>query len=246
MPSLFKNALYCLLLCRATLTWADGITVGVQGEANLTPYRQYKTQYSGLPYIGYDNRHVYIDGTEAGAYLINNDSDQLKARWWYLDNEFDPDKSGNSALRQLRVRHSTMMGGLSYQKITPAGAFRAEFSADTLNQSRGLLATVAWLGQVSFLQVDLYPQAGVDWLNKQQASYYYGVSGEEAARTGLASWAHQGVTPWLALAFDWHPVEPLHIYLQPKLTLLTGALRSSPMTDQHYYWVLSSGITWTF
>ncbi|OON41851.1 MipA [Izhakiella australiensis] len=246
MQSLFKNALCCILLCHTSLALADGITLGAQGEANFTPYRQYKTQYSGIPYIGYDNSHVYIDGTEVGAYFINNDTDQLKARWWYLDNEFDPGKSSDSALRQLRSRHSTMMGGLSYQKITPVGAFRAEFSADTLDNSRGLLGTVAWLGQVSLTQVDIYPQAGVDWLNKQQASYYYGVTERESVRSGLPGWAHQGVTPWLAVAFDWHPVKPLHIYLQPKLTFLTGALRDSPMTDQNYYWVLSSGVTWTF
>ncbi|WP_230479510.1 MipA/OmpV family protein [Izhakiella capsodis] len=225
---------------------ATGITLGLQGEANFTPYRQYDTQYSALPYIGYDNSYVYIDGTEAGVYLINNDTNQLKARWWYLDNEFDPGKSSDKALRQLRSRHSTMMGGLSYQKITPVGAFNSEISADTLNESRGLLATVSWLGQVSSDQVDIYPQVGVDWLNKQQASYYYGVTGQESTRSGLAVWSHQGVTPWLAIAFDWHPIKPLHIVLQPKLTFLTGALRDSPMTDQSYYWVLSSGVTWTF
>lgn len=225
---------------------AHVITFGAQGEANFTPYRQYTTQYSVLPYIGYDNSHVYIDGTEIGAYLIHNETNQLKARWWYLDNEFDPDRSSDPALRQLRSRHSTMMGGLSYQKITPVGAFNVEFSADTLSESRGLLGTVSWLGQVSTHNLDIYPQLGVDWLNKQQASYYYGITGEESARCGLPVWTHQAVTPWLAVAFDWHPLKPLHLYLQPKLTFLTGTLRSSPMTDQNYYWILSTGVTWTF
>ena len=246
MRSHFRMALCCLLVGNITQAWAEGLTLGAQGEANFTPYRQYKTQFSGLPYVGYDNNHVYIDGTEVGAYMIKDDTTQLKARWWYLDNEFDPGQSSDPALRQLDIRHSTMMGGISYQKITPVGAFRTELSADTLNESRGLLGTVAWAGQVSFMQLDVYPQVGVDWLNKQQASYYYGVNAQESERSGLPSWRHQGITPWLALAFDWHPVTPLHIYLQPKVTFLTGALRDSPMTDQQYYWTLSSGVTWTF
>ncbi|WHS98691.1 MAG: MltA-interacting protein [Pantoea stewartii] len=246
IPLRFRTALCCLLLGNITHAWAEGLTLGAQGEANFTPYRAYKTQFSGLPYVGYDNDHVYIDGTEVGAYFIKDDTTQLKARWWYLDNEFDPDQTSDSALRQLRIRHSTMMGGMSYQKITPLGAFRTELSGDTLNESRGWLGTVAWAGQVSLMQLDVYPQAGVDWLSKQQASYYYGVSEEESARSGLPTWNHQGVTPWLAVAFDWHPVKSFHVYLQPKVTFLTGALRDSPMTDQHYFWTLSSGVTWTF
>ncbi|MFB4361859.1 MipA/OmpV family protein [Pantoea sp. BS_8] len=246
IPLRFRTALCCLLLGNITHAWAEGLTLGAQGEANFTPYRAYKTQFSGLPYVGYDNDHVYIDGTEVGAYFIKDDTTQLKARWWYLDNEFDPDQTSDSALRQLRIRHSTMMGGMSYQKITPLGAFRTELSGDTLNESRGWLGTVAWAGQVSLMQLDVYPQAGVDWLSKQQASYYYGVSEEESARSGLPTWNHQGVTPWLAVAFDWHPVKSFHVYLQPKVTFLTGALRDSPMTDQKYFWTLSSGVTWTF
>ncbi|KGD85419.1 outer membrane scaffolding protein for murein synthesis (MipA/OmpV family) [Pantoea sp. PNA 14-12] len=246
IPLRFRTALCCLLLGNITHAWAEGLTLGAQGEANFTPYRAYKTQFSGLPYVGYDNDHVYIDGTEVGAYFIKDDTTQLKARWWYLDNEFDPDQTSDSALRQLRIRHSTMMGGMSYQKITPLGAFRTELSGDTLNESRGWLGTVAWAGQVSLMQLDVYPQAGVDWLSKQQASYYYGVSEEESARSGLPTWNHQGVTPWLAVAFDWHPVKSFHVYLQPKVTFLTGALRDSPMTDQQYFWTLSSGVTWTF
>ncbi|VDZ71157.1 Uncharacterised protein [Atlantibacter hermannii] len=57
---------------------AADISAGVEGEAQFTPYKSYKTDYSAIPYLGYDNKIVYLDGTEAGVYFVNDDKTNLK------------------------------------------------------------------------------------------------------------------------------------------------------------------------
>ncbi|WP_313050049.1 hypothetical protein [Atlantibacter subterraneus] len=56
---------------------AAEIGLGVEGEAQFNPYKSYKTDYSLIPYLGYDNKIVYLDGTEAGVYLVNDDKNEL-------------------------------------------------------------------------------------------------------------------------------------------------------------------------
>ncbi|WP_312558849.1 MipA/OmpV family protein [Atlantibacter hermannii] len=226
---------------------AADISAGVEGEAQFTPYKSYKTDYSAIPYLGYDNKIVYLDGTEAGVYFVNDDKNEFKARVWYLDVEFDPDNVRQRAMRQLDTRHSTMMAGLSYQRITDIGAFRGEISGDTLNTSNGIIATLAWAGQVVAEPVTIYPQAGVDWYSAKLARYYYGVSERESAASGLNSWSpDSAVAPWLAVAADWKVTPDLHFYLQPRVTFLPSTLRHSPMVDDTVLTTVESGLVWSF
>ncbi len=235
-----------LLLPISTALAAD-IGIGVEGEAQFTPYKSYKTDYSAIPYLGYDNKIVYLDGTEAGVYLVNDDKNEFKARVWYLDVEYDPDNARQWAMRQLDTRHSTLMAGLSYQRITDIGAFRGEISGDTLNTSNGVMATLAWAGQIVAKPVTFYPQAGVDWYSEKLARYYYGVSERESMRSGLDSFSpHSAVAPWLAVAADWEVTRDVHFYLQPRITFLPSTIRHSPMVDDTVLTDIQSGLVWSF
>jgi len=226
---------------------AAEIGLGVEGEAQFNPYKSYKTDYSLIPYLGYDNKIVYLDGTEAGVYLVNDDKNEFKARVWYLDVEFDPDNARQWAIRQLDTRHSTMMAGVSYQRITDIGAFRGEFSGDTLNTSNGLMATLAWAGQIVAEPVTIYPQAGVDWYSDKLARYYYGISERESAKSGLDAWSpNDAFAPWLAVAADWKVTDNLHFYLQPRITFLPSTIRHSPMVDDNVLADIESGLVWSF
>lgn len=235
-----------LLLPISTALAAD-IGIGVEGEAQFTPYKSYKTDYSAIPYLGYDNKIVYLDGTEAGVYIVNDDKNEFKARVWYLDVEYDPDNARQWAMRQLDTRHSTLMAGLSYQRITDIGAFRGEISGDTLNTSNGVMATLAWAGQIVAKPVTFYPQAGVDWYSEKLARYYYGVSERESMRSGLDSFSpHSAVAPWLAVAADWEVTRDVHFYLQPRITFLPSTIRHSPMVDDTVLTDIQSGLVWSF
>ncbi len=235
-----------LLLPISTALAAD-IGIGVEGEAQFTPYKSYKTDYSAIPYLGYDNKIVYLDGTEAGVYFVNDDKNEFKARVWYLDVEYDPDNARQWAMRQLDTRHSTLMAGLSYQRITDIGAFRGEISGDTLNTSNGVMATLAWAGQIVAKPVTFYPQAGVDWYSEKLARYYYGVSERESMRSGLDSFSpHSAVAPWLAVAADWEVTRDVHFYLQPRITFLPSTIRHSPMVDDTVLTDIQSGLVWSF
>lgn len=246
MTKVFAVAGITLLMPLSAAMAAD-YGLGIEGEALFNPYKSYKTDYSIIPYLGYDNKIVYLDGTEAGVYFVNDDKNEFKARAWYLDVEFDPDHARQQAIRQLNSRHSTMMAGLSYQRITDTGAFRGEISGDTLNTSNGMIATLAWAGQVVTGPLTLYPQAGVDWYSEKLVRYYYGISERESARSGLAQWSpHDAVAPWLALAADWNVTGNLHFYLQPRITFLPATIRNSPMVDDDIITDIQSGLVWSF
>ncbi|WP_313048031.1 MipA/OmpV family protein [Atlantibacter subterraneus] len=161
--------------------------------------------------------------------------------------EFDPDNARQWAIRQLDTRHSTMMAGVSYQRITDIGAFRGEFSGDTLNTSNGLMATLAWAGQIVAEPVTIYPQAGVDWYSDKLARYYYGISERESAKSGLDAWSpNNAFAPWLAVAADWKVTDNLHFYLQPRITFLPSTIRHSPMVDDNVLADIESGLVWSF
>ncbi|SQC91287.1 Uncharacterised protein [Cedecea neteri] len=69
----------------ATACPAANWSLGAQGGLYQTPYQTRHQLRWALPYVGYDGKTWYLDGTEAGYNFINTDTLLLRAKVYYYD-----------------------------------------------------------------------------------------------------------------------------------------------------------------
>ena len=101
-----------------------------------------------LPGVFYDNNKFYARGAQAGAYLINDGTNQLSAYAQLAGNEFDPEDA-NGALSRLDKRKASAAAGLTYQRRTPIGGFRAQIATDILGRNDGNFGRLTYLTRIS-------------------------------------------------------------------------------------------------
>lgn len=225
--------------------WA--VSLGLQGGSYGTPYNDRHAENWVLPYIGLNYQQFYIDGTEMGYTLLDNSANTLKLKVWYLDVQYDASEGRTAALRGLNNRHSTMLAGGSYLYTTPIGGFQTTLGVDTLNQSKGVTANFSWILMKQWGDLTLVPIVGVDWNNGQQNRYYYGVSDDEARRSGLDAWhPHASAIPFVSVAanYDWN--NNWNSWAEVTGRFYSSTITNSPMVNKNAIAELTVGFSYNF
>jgi len=229
--------------CRAT---AD-ISLGLGGFLTTSPYHAKRDDYSVWPVFNYDNDSWYVQGDEVGGYLLNDATNELKVKAYYFDQGYKPKDGHGRAMRHLDKRHATVMSGVSYQYTTAFGAIHTQIAADTRNRSRGVVANLAYLNLVQLDKLSLIPEAGVDWANGQQTRYYYGISQDESARSGLPRYRPTAnATPYLSLMTVYNVTAHWNTYASARVNFLASTVRDSPMVNQDRTEAFSVGVNYNF
>lgn len=236
-----------LLLLTALPGYGEILTLGIQGGSYGTAYNTRHADYWALPYIGYDTGHWFIDGTEAGLYLVNHPQVQITSRVYYATTAYDASDGRTRAMRKLNSRHSTMMAGISGLFITPAGGFSVTVAGDTLDNSNGITASGAYILLQQWGALTLVPQAGVDWSSGQHTRYYYGISPAESARSGLAEWRpHNSYIPYIQLAMNYAWSPQWNSWGMVTARFFPSTISASPMVNNHGVREVTLGITYSF
>lgn len=243
----FASVLAALLLIPLTPQPTQAFSLGLQGGSYGTPYNDRHAENWVLPYIGYDYGSFYIDGTEIGYKLIDTGQQTLSLKAWYLDVQYDASAGSTSALRKLSNRHSTMLIGPSYLYTTPVGGFQTTLGVDALNQSQGVTANFSWILMKKWGALTVVSITGLDWNNGQQNRYYYGISYDEAARSGLSAWRpHSSMIPFVSLAtnYDWQ--NNWNTWAEITGRYYSSTLTDSPMINKNAIAELTLGFSYAF
>ena len=140
-----------------------------------------------------------------------------------------------------------MMAGVGYSYNDRWGTIRSEVSADTLGNSNGILAEVAYLHRFQTGNVSITPGVGLIWSSGNHNNYYYGVSSREAERSGLNQYkASNTVSPYLELSAAYQFNKNWRAFFNGRVTYLGSALKDSPMVDQSYSPMFVTGVHYTF
>lgn len=247
MMKLHISTAIVLLSLSPTYSMATDFALGAGGFLSTSPYNAKKDDYSLWPVINYDDDTWYIQGDDAGRYLINDDVNELKIKAFYYDLSYKSKHGRGEAMRSLNNRESTVMSGMSYQRTTFLGAFHVQLAGDVLNNSQGVMANFSYLNSVQLGLMSLIPEIGVNWANAQQTRYYYGISAQESRRSGLNQYdPSANVTPYVALTADYKLTSHWDTYASARTDFLPATVRNSPMVGQNETYAFSVGINYAF
>ncbi|WP_167370306.1 MipA/OmpV family protein [Gilliamella mensalis] len=226
---------------------ADPFSIGAGVGWENSPYKSYNARYFPIPHIDYDNGRFFIDDLSAGVYVYHTDDQSISIGARYLANEFKPHNSDNHQLKQLDIRHATLLTEIEYNLVTNWGGFSSSVGADMLNKSKSILINADYT--VPYIQGNLIvaPTIGINWVNSKHNDYYYGVSHKESARSGLPYFsAENSLTPYAEIAAQYSLTKNIATFGGVHIDKLTSNVTDSPMVDNNTVTSIYMGVSYNF
>ena len=222
------------------------LSIGVNVLYANAAYDTDENEIRVLPGVFYDNNKVYARGATAGAYLINDGINQLAATIQLAGNSFEPEDA-NGALQGLDERKISAAAGLSYQRRTPVGGFRAQIATDVLDRSGGNTARLSYLARISKNKLTVYPSIGFEYQDADYNEYYYGVTPEESARTGIAAYeSNSSLNPYVNVSANYDFSNKWAGFFNQSLSYLANEQYDSPMVDSRTESTTTLGLLYKF
>ena len=243
----------CLLLAGAmafaavAASHAGELSIGAVSSVTVNPYKSSDAKILPLPLIQYASDTFFIRGTSAGVHLLKNDKHEISIGGSYFGTSFRSDDTDDARLKTLDSRHQTAMAEASYSYIGKFGLFRAKFRQDVLDHSRGQLANLSWHVPWMTECFVVMPGVGVEYASARQNEYYYGISGPEAARSGLRTYKPgASFTPYATLEAKFSIHDKWDIVAKGQVQYLSRRVKDSPMVGKSYGASIMGGVQYTF
>jgi len=244
---LFPSFILLMSVSAPALAQLSDLSLGLGGSLETSAYKMRYRDYSVLPLLNYDDDTWYLEGAEAGYYLINDDVNELKIKTYYDFTSYNSNLGHGDAMRSLKDRHGSLMTGFSYQYTSAYGALHTQIAVDTLGRSKGLTGEVSYLNMFNFNALSLIPEIGGAWANAQQNRYYYGISQHESHRSGLRAYhPHGSLTPFVSLTINYALNNKWNFYTKLRSDFLPSELRDSPMVGHDGIYSYSLGVIYDF
>lgn len=223
------------------------LSVGVNVMAVKSAYDlEDSTDIKVLPGVFYDNNRIYARGAQAGAYIINDGTNQLAAYAQLDGSEFDPDDA-TGALQGLDKRKASAAAGLSYLRRTPVGGFRLQVATDVLDNSGGNTARLTYLAKITKDKLTVYPSIGFEYHDADYNNYYYGVSAQESENTGVTAYeSNNSLNPYINISANYDFNERWAGFANQSLSYLPNEQYDSPMVDSRTDATTTLGLLFKF
>ncbi len=181
--------------------------LGVAVVATDSPYAGEGTRVMPVPLVTYQGEKFYFRGITAGWQFVENDTFAFGAVASLRMDGFDIDDLGRTELarngldyRLLEDRDDGLDLGVSAKWSGAAGELELGLLADATDTSGGYEASLQYGYPFEIGKARITPNAGVKWMSKDMANYYYGTLDKEVARgvvdykPGSVAVPHIGVT----------------------------------------------------
>ncbi|MDO5652411.1 MAG: MipA/OmpV family protein [Moraxella sp.] len=200
-----------------------------------------------LPQAFYDNNRLYLEGAEGGVYVYKDAQHQVRIGLTYDGRSFDPDDAKNDALKQLDERKTSVQAHASYMRITPIGGIKIKATTDISGRHDGSTLSLSHLSKFTHGKATLYPAFGLTWHSEDYNQYYYGVSVNEAQRSGIAAYqAKDGISPFVSATLNYDLTDKITLFGNQRVEWLSSSQKDSPMTDGSINSTTRLGLTYNF
>jgi len=199
----------------------EDIYIGGGGDPDLVPL-----------YL-YEGKWLFAYGTSGGIHAYKNDQISLDLILRYRFNKLDPD--ANELLNGLDKRRQTLEGGISGNWFGRFGSLRAEYVWDAQNRHNGNEFNLAYRYPFQWGNFSISPFATLIWQDSDLVNYYYGVSEEESARTGIPAYQAGAATNFAyGVSTSYHLTDHIFLFANLGFQAFDSSIRNSPITEEDF------------
>lgn len=224
-------------------------SLGVAVIHSPSPYKSLSNQNLLIPLVGYEGRHLYLRGPAAGYYLSRSQAFTLSLAVQLAPSRLNTADARDPQIRQLDDRQFSVLGGLKGQWRSAAGHWSATLATDISGRHHGQYAELAWDYplQMPTSALQLSPGVGVNYYSPDYARYYFGVSADEAQRSGLALWQPtEAINPFVQLSVRWRMAQRWQAIASLRQMWLDSPLKNSPLVSGQSAVSAFAGISYRF
>ena len=209
MPSL-PPALLRPLLCTVVLSTpllakaqepATGLQAGITFGATTGAYRHYDDKPLVVPAVAWQGKRFFASPGSLGMHLYRANGLQLSVAATPYTLRFKTDDVNDPQLRRLHSRQMSAMVGVDAEYSADWGIVAASVKREVSGHGGGVESSLLYSYPIQAGRFTWVPRVGVVHSSARLLDYYYGISDEEAARSGLVAYRPGNATsPSLQIA----------------------------------------------
>lgn len=204
--------------------------LGLAMASSMQPYRGVGTRSRVLPVLQYENAMFRVFGPMVDLKLPNVGPAQLSLRAQYMDDGYKP--SDSAFLAGMSERKGGFWLGLRSDWHTPVAHLSAEWLGDAAGNSNGqhvklVVDRLFPVGRFGFA-----PRLGLQWQDKKNVNYHYGVRASEARADRPAYEAKAALNTELGLRVFYGISMSQSVFLDMSSTALGASIKDSPLVDR--------------
>lgn len=171
---------------------AGDLTVGLGAAISESEYYQQPERVNGFPLVIYRGERFFFQGTSFGYDMVQAKPLTVSLVADLDFRAYDPDEASRADLAALAERKGGLLGGLRMEyRIGDTDTITAGLLGELTDRHRGRIGELGWNHQFDFGfdSTQIFSQVGLRLVDADYNDYYFGISAEESARSGLASYA---------------------------------------------------------
>ncbi len=204
-PALLRPLLCTVVLSTPLLASAQeqapGVQAGITFGATTGAYAHYDDKPLVVPALAWQGKRFYASPGSLGVYLYKEQGLRVSAVVTPYTLRFKTDDVNDAQLRRLHSRQMSAMAGVSAEYSADWGALSASVKREISGHGGGLESSLYYSYPIQAGRFTWVPRVGVVHSSARLLDYYYGISDEEALRSGLAAYSPGSATsPGLQIA----------------------------------------------
>ncbi len=186
-----------------------------------------------VPLYLYEGKWLFAHGTSGGLHAFKNDAVSLDLILRYRFSQLDPNSS--DALAGLNARNQTLEGGVSGNWFGRFGVLKAEYVWDVQNYHNGSEFDLSYRYPFMWGNFSLSPYVSLIWQDADLVDYYYGVSAEESAETGIQAYKAGAATNFsYGINGSYNLTNHVFVFANLGFQAFDTSISNSPITDKDY------------
>lgn len=215
-------------------------SLGIGGISSDGSFKGIDRDNFAIPLVGYEGERVYFRGLELG-YRLNPQSSGSSAQrspheWAIVITgapfRYRPSDSDDVQMQQLDSRSFSAEIAIDYKYRTSFGVVDLRAGQDIRGNGHRVSASYGYPFSTDRSRWQFAPAVGVTFISSGYTDYYYGVSDEEAARTGLAEYSSQDAfNPFIRLGGYYNINAQWRMFGAVTASRMSSKIANSPMAD---------------
>ena len=240
-PLLFTAALGLPLLAHAA-EQNPGVQAGISAGATSGAYAHYDVKPLVVPAIAWQGERFFASPGSLGMYLYKGQGLRLSAAVTPYTLRFKTNDVNDAQLRRLHSRQMSAMAGINGEYSADCGMVEASVMREVTGHGGGFQSRLHYSYPIQAGRFTWVPRAGVVHSSARLLDYYYGISDEEALRSGLAAYRPGSTTSPSCRMSDHVPVSRPNPFLE---RLFGGNMLEGTFKAVIWVAILCALLAWT-
>ena len=198
-----------------------------------------------VPLYLYEGKWLFAYGTSGGLHAFKNDHVSFDLILRYRFDKLDP--NDNEQLNGLNERDQTLEGGLSASWFGRFGELNAEYVWDAQNNHNGNEFDLSYRYPFQWGNFTFTPFASLIWQDEDLVNYYFGISEEESANTGIDAYDAGSATNFAyGINTSYQLTDHIFMFANIGSMAFDTAIRNSPIVEEDFSTAVYFGAGYLF